>query len=53
MMFMGEKDYQQYFLTWNFISKNYKTRVYSCKTIRSSNGMALSSRKPFDTPSKN
>tara|TARA_B100000795_G_scaffold255013_1_gene226354 strand:+ start:1 stop:837 length:837 start_codon:yes stop_codon:yes gene_type:complete len=44
MMFMGEKDYQQYFLTWNFISKNYKTRVYSCKTIRSSNGMALSSR---------
>ena len=44
MMFMGEKDYQQYFLTRNFISKNYKTRVYSCKTIRSSNGMALSSR---------
>tara|TARA_B100000780_G_C21039383_1_gene417021 strand:- start:279 stop:1115 length:837 start_codon:yes stop_codon:yes gene_type:complete len=44
MMFMGEKDYQQYFLTWNFISKNYKTRVYSCKTVRGLNGMALSSR---------
>ena len=44
IMFMGEKDYQQYFLTKNFISQNYKTIVYPCKTIRSSNGMALSSR---------
>jgi pantoate--beta-alanine ligase len=44
IMFMGEKDYQQYFLVHNFISKNYKTIVYLCKTIRSTNGMALSSR---------
>ena len=44
MMFMGEKDHQQYFLVRNFISKNHKTKVYLCKTIRSSNGMALSSR---------
>jgi pantoate--beta-alanine ligase len=41
---MGEKDYQQYFLVKNFISQNYKTKVYPCKTIRSKNGMALSSR---------
>jgi len=44
IMFMGEKDYQQYFLTKNLISQNYKTIVYPCKTIRSSNGMELSSR---------
>ena len=44
IMFMGEKDYQQYFLVRDFISQNYKTRVYPCKTIRSKNGMALSSR---------
>ena len=41
---MGEKDYQQYFLVKNFIEKNYKTRVYACKTIRDSNNVALSSR---------
>ena len=44
MMFMGEKDYQQYILVQDFISKNYKTKVYICKTIRSPNGAALSSR---------
>jgi pantoate--beta-alanine ligase len=44
IMFMGEKDHQQYFLVRDFISQNYKTRVYPCKTIRSKNGMALSSR---------
>jgi len=44
MMFMGEKDYQQFFLVKNFISKKYKTLVYPCKTIRDLNGMALSSR---------
>jgi len=43
-IFMGEKDYQQYFLVKNFIEKNYKTKVYSCKTIRDSNMIALSSR---------
>jgi pantoate--beta-alanine ligase len=44
IMFMGEKDYQQYLLVKNFISKKYKTQVISCKTIRATNGTALSSR---------
>jgi len=44
MMFLGEKDYQQYFLVRNFISKKYVTKVGYCKTIRNSNSMALSSR---------
>ncbi|MDA9653882.1 pantoate--beta-alanine ligase [Candidatus Pelagibacter sp.] len=44
MMFMGEKDHQQYFLTHNFISKKYKTIIYLCRTIRDVNGIALSSR---------
>jgi pantoate--beta-alanine ligase len=44
IMFMGEKDYQQFFLVQNFISKKYSTRVYPCRTIRSSNRVALSSR---------
>jgi len=43
-IFMGEKDYQQFFLVKNFIEKNHKTKVYSCKTIRDSNMVALSSR---------
>jgi pantoate--beta-alanine ligase len=43
-MFMGEKDYQQFFLAQEFISKRYETRVYSCKTIRNLNGTAMSSR---------
>jgi len=44
IMFMGEKDYQQFFLVRNYIQKKYTTRVYPCRTIRNSNGMALSSR---------
>ena len=44
MMFMGEKDYQQFFLVRDFISKKYTTKVFSCRTIRNSNGVALSSR---------
>ena len=44
IMFMGEKDHQQFFLVQNFISKKYTTRVHPCRTIRDSNGMALSSR---------
>ena len=43
-IFMGEKDYQQFFLVKNFIEKNYKTKVYGCKTIRDSSMIALSSR---------
>ena len=44
MIFMGEKDYQQFFLVKNFIEKNNNSKVYSCKTIRDSNKVALSSR---------
>ena len=44
IMFMGEKDYQQFFLARDFISKKYTTRVFPCRTIRNSNGVALSSR---------
>jgi len=43
-IFMGEKDFQQFFLVRNFIEKNYKTKVFSCKTIRDMNQVALSSR---------
>ena len=44
IMFMGEKDYQQFFLAKQFIEKKYQTKVFSCKTIRSSNKVALSTR---------
>tara|TARA_B110000261_G_scaffold18243_1_gene18239 strand:- start:1532 stop:1945 length:414 start_codon:yes stop_codon:yes gene_type:complete len=41
---MGEKDYQQLFLVRDFISKKYTTKVFQCRTIRNSAGIALSSR---------
>ena len=44
IIFMGEKDYQQFFLVKKFIEKKYKSKVYSFKTIRNSNKVALSSR---------
>ena len=44
LIFMGEKDYQQFFLVKNFIEKNHNTKIYACKTIRDSNMIALSSR---------
>ena len=44
IMFMGEKDYQQFHLVQDFISKKYKTIVFPCRTIRNTNGVALSSR---------
>ena len=44
IIFMGEKDYQQFFLVKKFIEKKYKTKVYLCKTIRDSNKIAISSR---------
>ena len=43
-MFMGEKDFQQFFLVKNYIENNYNTKVYMCKTIRAKNKLALSSR---------
>ena len=44
IIFMGEKDYQQFFLVKKFIEKKYKSIVYLSKTIRDSNKVALSSR---------
>ena len=43
-IFMGEKDYQQFFLVKKFIEKDHKAKVYVCKTIRDTNMIALSSR---------
>jgi pantoate--beta-alanine ligase len=43
-IFMGEKDFQQFFLVKNYIEKKYDTKVYACKTIRDKNKLALSSR---------
>ena len=44
IIFMGEKDYQQFFLVKKFIERKYKTRVYPCRIIRNSFKVALSSR---------
>ncbi len=43
-IFMGEKDFQQFFLVKNYIENKYSTKVYVCKTIRDKNKLALSSR---------
>ena len=43
-IFMGEKDFQQFFLVKKYIEKKYITKVCVCKTIRAKNKLALSSR---------
>ena len=43
-VFMGEKDFQQFFLVKNYIENKFNTKVYVCKTIRAKNKLALSSR---------
>ena len=43
-IFMGKKDFQQLYLVKNFLKKRFKTKVIACRTIRGSNGVALSSR---------
>ena len=43
-MFMGEKDFQQFFLVKNYIENKYNTKVHACKTVRTKNKLALSSR---------
>ena len=43
-IFLGEKDFQQYFLIKNFVKKRFKTNVVLCKTIRMSNSLPYSSR---------
>ena len=49
IMFLGEKDYQQYFLVKNYIEKNYSTKIFLCKTFRSPNKVAFSTRNKFLT----
>ena len=43
-IFMGKKDFQQFFLVKNLIEKKFHTKVVGCKTIRNKNKLALSSR---------
>ena len=43
-IYMGEKDFQQYFLVKKFIEHRYKTKIIKCNTIRTANYVALSSR---------
>lgn len=43
-IFMGEKDFQQFFLIKKFFENKYKTRIILCKTIRDNKKVALSSR---------
>ena len=43
-IFMGKKDFQQFFLVRNFIEKKFNIKVVGCKTIRNKNKLALSSR---------
>jgi len=43
-VFFGEKDYQQQFLIKKFVKNKFKTKIFSCPTIRDKNKVALSSR---------
>lgn len=43
-MFMGEKDYQQFYLVKKFVERRYKSKVYACPIIREKSSIALSSR---------
>ena len=43
-IFMGEKDFQQFYLVKKFIEKKYNCKVIGCKTIREKNYLAMSTR---------
>ena len=43
-IFMGKKDFQQFFFVKSLIEKKYQVKVIGCKTIRNDNKLALSSR---------
>ena len=43
-IFLGAKDYQQFFLINKFIRNNFDIKIFLCKTIRDKNKVALSSR---------
>ena len=43
-IFMGEKDFQQFFLVKKHLKKFINTKIIPCNTIRANNKLALSSR---------
>ncbi len=43
-IFMGEKDFQQFYLVKKLLETNYVTKIIPCKTIRDKNNLALSTR---------
>ncbi len=43
-IFMGEKDYQQFYLINKYFKKEKKNKIIMCKTIRDNHKLALSSR---------
>ena len=43
-IFMGEKDFQQFYLVNNHLKNKIKTKIILCKTIRDRHKLALSSR---------
>ena len=43
-IFMGEKDYQQFFLVKKYLSEKYNVNIINCETVRDKNGIALSTR---------
>ena len=43
-IFLGEKDFQQLFLIKNYVKNRFKVKIFSCKTVRDKNYVALSSR---------
>ena len=51
-IFMGEKDFQQFYLVKKLFQKKYSTKVIMCKTIRNSKGLALSSRNKLLSKNK-
>jgi len=48
-IFMGEKDFQQFYLVKKFIEKKYNCKVIGCKTIREKNHLAMSTRNQLLT----
>jgi len=48
-IFMGEKDFQQFYLVKKFIEKKYNCKVIACKTIREKNYLAMSTRNQLLT----
>ena len=48
-IFMGEKDFQQFYLVKKFIEKKYNCKIVGCKTIREKNYLAMSTRNQLLT----